>query len=163
MQISYHSVLTKIQKLQNLKKKKKKKNFFLYWPVRPIPAGIARNWPVRPVFFPVRNKGVERTGLLAGTVYSGRTSRYGTESITLFKRFLYEQIETTRQYSFQTSLSCMMFEIFFVYCWCIPCTVPEYLEIDGLCPFYAFSINIYFKKMGFYFRSQGQLCIQGLL
>ena len=85
MQISYHSVLTKIQK-----KKKKKKNFFLYWPVRPIPAGIARNWPVRPVFFPVRNKGVERTGLLAGTVYSGRTGWYGTESITLFKRFLYE-------------------------------------------------------------------------
>ena len=29
MQISYHSALTKIQKLQNLKKKKKK-NFFLY-------------------------------------------------------------------------------------------------------------------------------------
>ena len=47
MQISYHSALTKIQKLQNLKKKKK--NFFLYRPVRPVPAGIARNWPVRPV------------------------------------------------------------------------------------------------------------------
>ena len=46
MQISYHSVLTKIQKLQNFKKKKKK-NFFLYRPVRPVPAGIARNWPVR--------------------------------------------------------------------------------------------------------------------
>ena len=39
MQISYHSVLTKIQKLQNLKKKNKK-NFFLYRPVRPVPAGI---------------------------------------------------------------------------------------------------------------------------
>ena len=75
MQISYHFVLTKIQKLQNLKKKKK--NFFL------VPAGIARNWPVRPVFFPVRNRGVERTEMLAGTVYSGHTSRYGTESITL--------------------------------------------------------------------------------
>ena len=74
IQISYHFVLTKIQKLQNLKKKKKK-TFFLYWPVRPVPAGIARNWPVRPVFFPVRNRGVECTGLLAGTVYSGR---YGT-------------------------------------------------------------------------------------
>ena len=33
MQISYHFVLTKIQKLQNLKKKKK--NFFLYRPVLP--------------------------------------------------------------------------------------------------------------------------------
>jgi len=57
-------------------------------------------------------------------------------------------METTRQYSFQTSLSCMMFEIFFVYCWCISCTAPEYLDIDGLCPFYAFSITIYLKKWG---------------
>ena len=39
MQISYHFVLTKIQKLQNLKKKNKK-NFFLYRPGRPVPAGI---------------------------------------------------------------------------------------------------------------------------
>ena len=35
IQISYHSILTKIQELQNLKKKKKKKNFFLYRPVLP--------------------------------------------------------------------------------------------------------------------------------
>ena len=47
MQISYHSILTKIQKVQNLNKKKKKKNFFLYRPVHPVPVGIARNWPVR--------------------------------------------------------------------------------------------------------------------
>ena len=43
IQISYHSILTKIQKLQNFKKKKKKKLFS-------VPAGtvgIARNWPVR--------------------------------------------------------------------------------------------------------------------
>ena len=59
MQISYHSALTKIQKLQNFKKKKKKLFF--------VPAGIARNWPVRPVFFPVRNRGVIHTSLL-GTV-----------------------------------------------------------------------------------------------
>ena len=95
IQISYHSVLTKIQKLQNLKKKKKKK--ILYRPVHSVSAGIARNWPlwgrygrycpklagtrpVRPVFFPIRNRGVKCTGLLAGTVYSGR---YGTELITL--------------------------------------------------------------------------------
>ena len=77
MQISYHFVLTKIQKLQNLKKKKKKKKIFY------VPAGIARNWPVRPVFFPVRNRGVERIRLLAGTVYSSHTGRYRTESITL--------------------------------------------------------------------------------
>ena len=44
--ISYHSALTKIQKLQNLKKKK---NFFLYRLVRPVPASIAQNqskWPI---------------------------------------------------------------------------------------------------------------------
>ena len=35
MQISYHSTLTKIQKLQNKKKKKKKKFFFLYWVIMP--------------------------------------------------------------------------------------------------------------------------------
>ena len=50
MQISYHSILTKIQKLQNLKKKKKKKNS--------VPTGIVRNWLVQLVFFPVRNMGV---------------------------------------------------------------------------------------------------------
>ena len=59
VQISYHSALTKIQKLQNLKIKKKikkNKNFFLYRPVCPVLAGIARNWPVwlvQPVFKPV--------------------------------------------------------------------------------------------------------------
>ena len=86
IQISYHSILTKIQKLQNLKKKKKKKLFS-------VPAGtpgtgrycpkLAGTRPVRPVFFPVQNRGVERTGLLASTVYSGRTSWYGTELTTL--------------------------------------------------------------------------------
>ena len=42
MQISYHSVLTKIQKFKNLKKKKKN----MYRQVRPVLAGIARNWLV---------------------------------------------------------------------------------------------------------------------
>ena len=70
MQISYHFVLTKIQKLQNLKKKKK--NFFLYRPVRLVLADskLAGTRLVRSVFFPIRNKGVERTGLLAGTVWN---------------------------------------------------------------------------------------------
>ena len=84
MQISYHSVLTKIQKLQNLKKKKKK----IYVPAGtpgasrycPKFSGTAGTRPVRPVFFPVRNKGVKCTGLLTGTIYSGR---YGTELTTL--------------------------------------------------------------------------------
>ena len=43
MQISYHSTLTKIQKLQQ------KKGFFLYFLVRPVLAGNAQNWPVWPV------------------------------------------------------------------------------------------------------------------
>ena len=46
-------------------------------------AGTAGTRPVWPVFFPVRNRGVERTGLLTGTVYSGHTGRYGTELTTL--------------------------------------------------------------------------------
>ena len=75
MQINYHSALTKIQKLQNLKKKKK---LFFVPPDTPDTgrycpklAGMASIWPVRPVFFPIRNRGVIRTSLLAGTVYSG--------------------------------------------------------------------------------------------
>ena len=84
IQISYHSILTKIQKLQNLKNNNNnyKKNFFS------VPAGtpdigrycpkltgMAGTWLVRPVFFPVRNRRLNHTGLLAGTVYTGR---YGT-------------------------------------------------------------------------------------
>ena len=57
----------------------------MYRPVRLVPAGIARNWPVRLVFFPVRNRGFIRTGLLAGTIYSGRTGQYGTKLTSLVK------------------------------------------------------------------------------
>ena len=39
--------------------------------------------PVWPVFFPVRNKGGICTGLLTGTVYTGRTGRYGTKLTSL--------------------------------------------------------------------------------
>ena len=63
MQISYHSALIKIQKLQNFKKKKKKKKKLFS-----VPADIAQNWPVRPIFFPVRNREVICTSLFAGTV-----------------------------------------------------------------------------------------------
>ena len=63
MQISYYSALankllfcpnknSKITKLKKNKNKNKIKNFFS------IPPGIARNWPVRPVFFPVQNRGL---------------------------------------------------------------------------------------------------------
>ena len=107
IQISYHSILTKIQKLQNFKKKKKK-NFFLYRPVRPVPAGIARNWPVRPVrpvFFPVRNRGVECTGLLASTVYSGHTGRYGTELTTLHRTTQEQKKTSDEVYIWQKKFS----------------------------------------------------------
>ena len=81
MQINYHSTLTKIQKLQ------KKKNFFSrlvgmtstdqYCPKL---ASMAGTWPIQPVFFPVRIRGVICIDLLAGMVY---ISRYGTESTPL--------------------------------------------------------------------------------
>ena len=73
MQISYYFTLTKIQKLQNLKLKKK--NFFLYWWVCSVSAGIARNWLI---FFPVWNMDVICTDLLVGMVY---TNQYGTYTV----------------------------------------------------------------------------------
>ena len=71
MQISYHSILTKIQKLQNLKKKKKK--FYFYWLVLPEIGRYDR------YFFLVRNRRVICTGLLVGTVYFSSTGLYGME------------------------------------------------------------------------------------
>ena len=73
MQISYHFALTKIQKLQNLKNNNNNNKTFFS-----VPAGTSGTWPVRPVFFPVRNRGVNRIDLLTGTVYTGHTGRYGT-------------------------------------------------------------------------------------
>ena len=86
IQISYHSILTKIQKLQNLKKKKK--TFFYTGRYCPKLAGTAG-------IFSGTKQGVECTGLLAGTVYSGRTGRYGTELTTLIssERNNYQIIE----------------------------------------------------------------------
>ena len=69
-----------------------KQGLFMFLSGIQIPAGIvgicqygrySRYLPVRPVFLPIRNIGVNRTGLPAGTVYSGRTNRYGTELTTL--------------------------------------------------------------------------------
>ena len=81
MQISYHSTLTNIQKLQT------KKTFFSglagitstdqYCPKL---ADMAGTWPIQLVFFPVRIRGVICIDLLAGTVY---ISRYGTKSAPL--------------------------------------------------------------------------------
>ena len=54
MQISYHSALTKIQKLQNYKKKKK---ICIGWYCLKL-AGMVDTWLVRSVFKPVRNVGI---------------------------------------------------------------------------------------------------------
>ena len=70
---------------------------FKYRPVQPIFASMAGTRPVRPVFLPVRNIGVNRTGLPAGTVYSGRISQYGTVLTTLF--------QTNRIYEYFTKSS----------------------------------------------------------
>ena len=69
IQISYHSILTKIQKLQNLKKKK---TFFCTGRYARYEAGT-------PYIF----SDTKHTGLLVGMIYSDRTSRYGTELTTL--------------------------------------------------------------------------------
>ena len=73
MQISYHFGLTKIQKLQNLKNNNnnKKKLFFCTGQYCPKLIGTAG-------IFSDTKGGVNRTGLLAGTVYTGRTSQYDT-------------------------------------------------------------------------------------
>ena len=69
-----------------------KQGLFMFLSGIQIPAGTvgicqygrySRYLPVRPVFLPIRNIGVNRTGLPAGMVYSGRTDRYGTELTTL--------------------------------------------------------------------------------
>ena len=73
MQISYHSVLTKIQKLQNLKKKKKK--------LFSVPVDIARNCPVRPVRGRYGRYKASMAGIFSGTKQGGRAywiaGRYG--------------------------------------------------------------------------------------
>ena len=79
MQISYHSALTKIQKLQNLLKKKKENFFFCTGRYCPKLAGTVGTRPVQRVFFLVRNKGVIHTGLRASTIYFGQTGRYDME------------------------------------------------------------------------------------
>ena len=69
-----------------------KQGLFMFLSGIQIPAGIvgicqygrySRYLPVRPVFLPIRNIGVNRTGLPAGTVYSSRTGQYGTKLTTL--------------------------------------------------------------------------------
>ena len=56
---------------------------FKYRPVQPVFVGTRS---VRSVFLPIQNIGVNRTGLLAGTVYFDRTGQYGTKLTTLRNR-----------------------------------------------------------------------------
>ena len=69
-----------------------KQGLFMFLSGIQIPAGTvgicqygrySRYLPVRPVFLPIRNIGVNRTGLPASMVYSSRTGQYGTELTTL--------------------------------------------------------------------------------
>ena len=59
------------------------RSVFKYWPVQPILVGMAGMRRVWLVFLSVRNVGLNRTGLPAGTVYSGCTGRYGAVLTTL--------------------------------------------------------------------------------
>ena len=76
MQINYHSVLTKIQKLQNLRKKKKKKKTFLctdrYCPKLTGTAGI----------FSGKKQG-GRVYRIAGRYGIFRPVRYGIDNLDL--------------------------------------------------------------------------------
>ena len=56
----------------------------IYRPKQPDFADTTSTRSIQLVFFPVRNKGVIYTGALTGTVYTGRTGRYGTELTSLF-------------------------------------------------------------------------------
>ena len=71
MQISYHSTLTKIQKLQ-----KKKKLFS-------VPTGIARNRLVWPVFKPVQNVGISISVFVLVRYRPAGIAGTGTVSTTL--------------------------------------------------------------------------------
>ena len=55
----------------------------IYRPKQPDFASTVGTRLVRPVFFPIRNKGVICTSALIGTVYIGCTGRYGTELTSL--------------------------------------------------------------------------------
>ena len=94
IQISYHSILTKIQKLQNLKKKKKKKTFFCTGQYARYCLKLAGTGQYclklagTASIFSGTKQGVICTGLLAGTVYTSRTDQYDTESTPLLLRQL---------------------------------------------------------------------------
>ena len=81
MQISYHSVLTKIQKLQNFKKKKKKKKTFFctdwYYPKLAGTAGI---------FSETKQGGrMYRIAGRYGIFWPYRPVRYGIDNLDFFK------------------------------------------------------------------------------
>ena len=78
-----NSKITKIQKLQKLKIKNKIKKKKLF----SIPIGITQNWPVRPVFFPVRNRGGQTYRIAGqyGIFRPYRPVRYGIDNLDFFK------------------------------------------------------------------------------
>ena len=86
IQISYHSILTKIQKLQNFKKKKKK-NFFCtgrYARYRPVLPEIGRYEAGTPGIFSGTKQG-GRTYRIAGQYGIFRPVQYGIDNLDFFK------------------------------------------------------------------------------
>ena len=82
MQISYHSVLTKIQKITKIKNKKnkKQKNFFLYRPVLPEIGRYARYEAGKAaIFSSTKQRG--RVYRIAGRYGIFRPVRYGIDNL----------------------------------------------------------------------------------
>ena len=155
MQISYHSALAKIQKLQNLKKKKK--NFFLYLLVCPVPTGIARNWPVwlvRPAYKPVRNVEVSIPVCISVQYIPASTAGTGTVLTTLIKiqklkinDLLFIENEDTsskhKMMSYGNSLKKKEDTVSF-------CVNEELMILINMAPFCSFFINCFNEMLPYH-------------
>ena len=74
-------------KLPKLQQKKKPFRVSARYPFIGRNNQISPVWPIRPIFFSVRNRGCTCIGALADTVYTGRTSRYSTKLTSLLFNF----------------------------------------------------------------------------
>ena len=79
----HYLALKKLPKLPTKKERKKAFCVSARYPFTGRNSRISPVQPVRSIFFPVQNKGVIYIGLLAGTVYTDRTSQYSTELTSL--------------------------------------------------------------------------------
>ena len=74
-------------KLPKLQQKKKSFRVSARYPFIGQNNQISPVWPIRPIFFLVRNRGCTCTVALASTVYIDRTSRYSTKLTSLLFNF----------------------------------------------------------------------------